>query len=261
MNIYLSGRIFVDNILRYQYTCSAVQYYKSFGGYSVRRVLVSIVIGVVFVVAASASTSYSFSTSATYSGGTGAVSSSFCPSVGDLCIAWAAGTSPGLPSDPLVLQLVYTPNTTNNGNAISSGTGDNFGSLQAFCIDNVTGVASTSCGNVTLDGHLDIALNETVPTVATGHFVDALGGTFTGVGAGFGLANFATTSFSIGVLGYQMQQPGGGYSINAVANNAPTSLQGIVTDNTVSGTPEPATFALMGAGLLGLGVTARRKRS
>jgi hypothetical protein len=203
---------------------------------------------------ASASTNYSFSTTGSYTPGTGTVdTTSLANSCNiNLCVDWAAGTDPN--TDALFLQMVYTP-FSNSGVATQV---DSFGTVQLFCVDIVgNNNADTHCtGSTAVDGGLTVTVNQTVPGVESSSFVDALAGT---AAAGATL-HFGASSFNLdgGVLTYSLQQPAN-YLVGAVGSGA-TSLQGIVTENSVS-TPEPATLGMLGAGLLGLGIVARKRKA
>lgn len=201
-------------------------------------------------VTANATTSYAFSTSATYTGGTGTIDTTLslngCTS-GNLCVDWSAGTA-GI--DNLVLQLVFTSFSDPTGNATQF---DNFGDIELFCVDSTSNTASGACITTTaFDGHLSVTVNQTVPDVETGVFIDDLSGT---EGAG-GTVNFSTSAFALvsGQLTYSLQQPAN-YIIAGVGSSV-TSLQGQVTDNTA---PEPASLALMGGGLAMFALLRRRR--
>jgi PEP-CTERM motif len=201
-------------------------------------------------VTANASTSYAFSTSATYSGGTGTVDNTLslngCTLV-NLCVDWSAGTDG---ADNLVLQLVFTPFSDPTGNATQF---DNFGDIELFCVDSSKNTADANCITTTaFDGHLSVTVNQTVPDAESGVFIDALSGT---EGTG-GTVSFGTSSFDLvsGQLTYSLQQPAN-YIIAGVGSSV-TSLQGQVTDNT---TPEPASLALMGGGLAMFALLRRRR--
>jgi hypothetical protein len=203
---------------------------------------------------ASANTNYSFSTTGSYLGA-GSVGG-FC-TAGDYCINFNAGNDGGT-GDALVIQLQYTPNSSS---AVATA-GDSFGHFQLFCLDNVTGGADANCSNVTLGGDFTITVSQTVPfAINSGQFMDALSGTV-GVSTGAGFIDFATTSFTYANassnLTYALQQPSGGYLINQISDASNTSVQGLITDNSV---PEPATFGMMGAALVGLGFFARKRKS
>jgi PEP-CTERM motif len=203
---------------------------------------------------ASANTNYSFSTTGSYTG-VGTVGG-FC-TAGDYCVNFAAGTDGGT-GDALVIQLQYTPNS----NSAVATAGDSFGHFQLFCLDDVNGGADSNCSNVTLAGDFTITVSQTVPFVInTGQFVDTLSGTV-GDSTGAGFVDFGTTSFTYAngssSLTYTLQQPVGGYLINQISDNSNTSVQGLITDN---GVPEPATFGMMGAALVGLGFLARKRKS
>ncbi len=224
-----------------------------------KQFLLALVAAVIFAATASATTSYSFSTSATYSsgvgGGTVVNDTTNCPDTGDLCIQFSDSTSGDF------IELVYLERT-NSGNATE---GDNFGSVEAIC-DNSSFVSESTCTGATLSGDITITLDQSSPTSGSDTFIDSLSGTIAN-GTGFGTISFSQTSFTIGSLGYSMQQPVGGYTIDAPSDAtapagpdvpSPTTFQGTVTDLS---TPEPATFAIMGAGLLAIGMITRRKRA
>ncbi len=210
---------------------------------------------------ASANTNYQFTTAASYvSGGTGVVVPGInCP-VGGLCIQFADGVDGGT-GNALAIQLTYTPNA---GIGVASTT-DSFGTLQAFCYDTVTSSLNTSCASVALDGDLTITVTQTVPfAMNTGQFIDVLSGNLS-YSSGIPTVNFGTTSFIYDdgiatALQYSMQQPVGGYLINNPQTNNATSFQGTITEVASVGLPEPGSFAMMGAGLAGLAMVARRRR-
>jgi PEP-CTERM motif len=203
---------------------------------------------------ASANTSYTFTTVGSYTG-VGAVGG-FCAG-GDYCVNFNAGNDP-ITTDPLVIQLQYTPNTSS---AIATA-GDSFGHFQLFCLDNSNGATNSNCSNVTLAGDFTVTVDQTVPfVITTGQFIDTLSGTV-GVVTGVGFVDFGTTTFTYAngtaSLTYSLQQPVGGYSINQISDVSNTSVQGIITDN---GVPEPATFGLLGSALAGLGFVARKRKA
>ena len=205
---------------------------------------------------ASANTNYSFSTTGSYTGA-GSVGG-FC-TAGDYCINFDAGTDGGS-GDQLVIQLQYAPNS----NSAVATAGDSFGHFQLFCLDNLNGSASVNCAEVTLGGDFTITVTQTIPfAINTGQFVDVLSGDV-GVSTGAGFVDFGTTSFTYAngssSLTYTLQQPVGGYLINQISDASNTSVQGLITDND-NAVPEPATFGMLGAALVGLGFFARKRKS
>ena len=131
-----------------------------------------------------------------------------------------------------------------------------FGSFGEIVISCVGG--GTACGNETLPGGivLNINITQSVPTmgsgpVPSGSLVGSLSGTASSTTITWPVANTVT----IGGISYSVAN-------NPLAlvppsvNNGTTSVQAIITDNQV---PEPSTYAMLAAGLVGLGAL-RRKR-
>jgi hypothetical protein len=233
-------------------------------------------------VTASANTAYTYTTPSMYfgasAGPTGTVD--FTTTVNDCtngsnlgptCVDFSAGSDPGN-GDLLAVQLVYLPsaNGVNGESGVATaapGTADTFGTVQLFCIDYQAnagaGALDANCSNVTLNGDLHIELDQSAPDVDGGDLIDALSGT----SAGGGSLVFSATSFTLdgGVLAYALNSSTysiDGINIIAGTSGAATPLAGTITDTTASsGVPEPANFALMGVGLMGLGFAARRKRA
>jgi hypothetical protein len=158
---------------------------------------------------------------------------------------------------------VYTPfSDSETGTTLP----EYFGNIQLFCIDTAAnagaGSLDSNCSDATLDGHLTINVNQTVPDTETGAFIGALSGGATGGG---GVLIFFPSSFNLdgGDLTFQLQptifSTGGlgGIPQGESSSGGVTTIQGRVTDNSTS-TPEPASSAFVAIGLLSLCFAARR---
>ncbi len=160
-------------------------------------------------------------------------------------------------------------NLTNQSLNASSGTFANYGSIQATC-------AGAGCGSsaqvITLTGGLlsiALSISESVPDSSPNHSAGTAG--VTG-----GIANDSSTLTVGSYSGSPVTITGLTdtviYTINtsdtlfAPTNGATPGRSGLgmtITDTAVvsSETPEPATLALFGAGLVGLGFARRRKQA
>lgn len=207
---------------------------------------------------ASASISYSFTTAGSYTG-VGTVDTTTtvnsCNVTGDLCVDFSTGADA---SDDLAVQLFYNTFGDATGNATQSET---FGTVEIFCISTVgSGALSTGCGNETLSGDLSITVNQTVPDPESNPFVDVISGTSQGgYTIAFGTPSFTTDGAQLTYALSPATVPGGEIESGTNSEDGSNTLHGSVSAASTS-TPEPASFALMGAGLLGLSMMARRKR-
>jgi PEP-CTERM motif len=220
----------------------------------------------VFLMAASASAStISYTTNAA---GTEFVTYSGTIIDGGLGIDNSGGSGGGAPSSPSAT-LVFEPNTTSNVGTPSNIDLGDFLLTCTGCSTAAQNSAYVSFGAFTFD----LLVTETVNTdgsgtlPATGEYV----GTSSG---GFAFSDESTISIAWSPL---QIGPGGSGAITGNFGDASfviTSPSGIVApnsgtppgDTTVQGhvnsgatVPEPMTFSLMGAGLLGLGILGRRR--
>jgi hypothetical protein len=226
-----------------------------------KRFLLGSILVACFAASASATISYSFTTVGSYTG-SGTVDTTTtvnsCNVTGDLCVDFSTGTDA---SSDLAVQLFYNTFGDATGNATQAET---FGTVEIFCISTAAngglGALSTGCGNETLSGDLTVTVNQTNPDVESKAFVDVISGTSQGgYTAAFGTSSFTTDS---GDLTYALSPAtvtGGHIQSGTNSEDGSNTLDGSVTAN--ASTPEPATFALMGAGLLGLGWFARKRRA
>jgi hypothetical protein len=126
---------------------------------------------------------------------------------------------------------------------------------------DTTGITSVGEAAMPAGEMFTLTIKETSPDV--GNFVntDTIQGSISTTGSTVNLS-FPTTTFTIGGTTYHIaEDPVLGISIVAPDdNNGITTIQGTVaTGASPSPIPEPATTALLGAGLLGLALLSRKR--
>jgi hypothetical protein len=242
-----------------------------------KHLFLAVALAATLATTASASVSYAYTTSASYTASgadpgtvdttstcTGNTVNTFAASY---CVDWGTTTS------NTEYVLAYADVSRNGVANTAPGTNDTFGYFQLFCYDitgsvgSAGGTLGTNCGDATMTGDFTITVNQTTPASFVGTFTDSVVGNFTADNAGTMFIDFSGDQFTAGSganeLVYTMEEPPQGYGINIVGPPASdTSVQGNIESTPQSlGTPEPATFALIGGALGLLGMVSRRKRA
>jgi hypothetical protein len=150
-------------------------------------------------------------------------------------------------------------------NTVNPTTGAPFGDLVVSCFNGTTGV-SANCGPEVLSASvsLTITIDQTNPgtapvalsldaTIGNGTITGNSTGTVSVSWASASTANLAGYVYSIGPLTQPLVPPSSGGP-----NFGDLSLQGTII-NTAA--PEPATFGMLGAALVGLGFLARKRKA
>jgi len=156
------------------------------------------------------------------------------------------GTLPGTG-----VQMAYTaiPNST----TVNATSAASLGDIVVSCIGG-----GTSCASQTIPSGLTLTVNVSQQLPTAGGPVSIPAGSITGAVSGTSNSGVITwpgnNTINIGVVIYRVANN----PLNLVppsSQGGDTSVQGVVTDNSV---PEPATFAMFGVALVGLGMLRRR---
>jgi len=161
------------------------------------------------------------------------------------------------------LILRYTPNAASVDAPASGYTGAGFGDVIALCATNggCTSLQSISGAKISVN------VSQTVPFVANAtSWQGSLNGQISATQSlSPSIAIFNPTSFTYSSGGvnvnYYLQQPTmlgvTGYILNSINDNRSTTFQGAMNMST-SGIPEPASFGLIGLGLVGIALRSRK---
>jgi len=154
-----------------------------------------------------------------------------------------------LPGTGVTMSFTAIP----NGTTVNATTAASLGDLVVACIGG-----GTSCASQTIPAGLTLTVNATQQLPTAGGPVSIPSGTITGSVSGTSNSGVITwpgnNTINIGVVSYRVANN----PLNLVppsTQGGDTSVQGVIADNSV---PEPATFGMFGAALVGLGLLRRR---
>jgi len=154
-----------------------------------------------------------------------------------------------LPGTGIQMAFQGLPTTT----TVNATTSASLGDIVVSCIGG-----GTACASQNIPVSLTLTINVTQILPSAGGPVGIPAGSI--VGAVSGTSNSAVITWpgnntiNIGVISYRVANN----PLNLVppsSQGGDTSVQGVITDNSV---PEPATFGMFGAALIGLGLLRRR---
>lgn len=126
-----------------------------------------------------------------------------------------------------------------------------FGEIVVSCVGGGTGCLSQSL--VGLNLYINIA--QTLPSVGNASITGGvIAGSISGTASSATITWSVPNTMTIGIISYSvLNNPLG--LVPPSVNAGVTSIQALITDNTI---PEPSTYAMMSAALVGLGLLRRR---
>jgi hypothetical protein len=192
----------------------------------VKRVLTVLSLAIFALGTASATTAVTYSTTATFDG--------------------LASETFGNATDSVTFSFVGLTNAN-----VLAPSGASFGTVN---------VAVTGAGFITNSIVFNLIINQTDPSVYGPLTIAGAisGGPITGASSSVTLSFSPAFADTIDNIRYTLTTPVG--IVPPSTNLGNSTLQGFITEIAAVDTPEPASLALMGAGLAGLGLLSRRKK-